>query len=312
VAIVAGCAAAALPGAPSALAATIRADTATPAIVYYGPSDPRTTRELIHLLDVTAGPTEERFWLGVSTDSGNSKWVGQFAGGDGSSGPVLEGPGRLGPARGGFAISATQTDRYSNSGRDRCPNPVSASRTSYYELTVPAGRSTTVVVKRRLALTHAPTDATLYRQDWTIAPAASSDPHPDLEGTASIFGPLPELAGLAPARLSLHVGISGSGRSITAGQHLAVRARRPLTLSGQLVPAQRGERITIWHYAPDAPKAPARQIASVRVDRHGRFLYRHWRPTAAGLHELFATYAGRREVVEPTRSACGGPKVTVR
>jgi hypothetical protein len=146
-------------------------------------------------------------------------------------------------------------------------------------------------------------------QRWRLAPATSNDPRADLQGHDPIFGPLPALAGLEPARLSLYAGITGSGRAITAGQRLRVGTDKRLTLSGQLVPAQRAERVTLWEYVPRESKP--RRLAAVRVDSLGRFLYRHWRPARTGLHEVFTTYAGRGDLVEPTRSPCGGPKVVV-
>lgn len=275
-------------------------------VVYYGPKDPRTTRKLDHRLAFNAEPQDERFWLDFTVDSGNSVFVGQFGPWDPVADLALEGPGQLSAPEARSGISATAVDPIVNTGRDSCPRFVSTRVLYRSELTLPAGSASTVVLTRHLALTRVPTRASLYAQNWTVTPVTDGA---NPERPVRIAGPLPALLGLKPARLELRAGVTGSGQSITAGQRLDVRARQDLTLSGFLTAADPGSRITIWQYAPTAGK-PTR-LAVVRVNGHGRFAYRHWRPAATGLYELYATYAGRPGIVESTRSGCGGPKINV-
>jgi hypothetical protein len=275
-------------------------------VVYHGPKDPRTTRKLVHRLAFEAQPQDERFWLDFSVDSGNSVFVGQFGPFNPMVDLALEGPGHLSPPMARSGLSATSTDPVVNSGRDRCPEFVSTRISYRSELTLPAGSASTIALTRHLALTRTPTRASLYAQNWTVTRVTEGDTAGD---AVRVAGPVPILLGLKPARLELRAGVTGSSQSITAGQRLDVRPRQDLTLSGLLTAPEQRPRITIWQYAPSAGKATP--LAVVRANGGGRFAYRHWRPAATGLYELYATYAGQPGVVEPTRSGCGGPKINV-
>jgi hypothetical protein len=292
----------------TALTALLAASSAAPAsafeasaalspstIAYYGPNDQRTTRTVQSRLTVTAGPQDER----VIVEETHMR-VGE---GD----PVVEGVATL------TAISASTLvgDDFGSPGRDGCRPGGYALTTSRYELALPANSTSTIVFTRPLSRTSAPHGVAEFTTGFVLAPTPAAGERERLVGEIVVTTPPPVLAGLVGARLVLRAGRSGAGvaKTIGAREGLAVKAGAALTLSGYLDRARGGERVTIWAYAPRT--TTPRRLAVVRVGRNGRFMYRPWRPSAAGTWELYASWPGRAGTVERVRSGCGGPQVHV-
>lgn len=294
--------------APGAEAVVISTSVSPPRVSYFGRDSSRTTKVLRHRLVWQSESQAERWLIDVPIDTGNSPLIGQFARFEGAPQLTVEGPAVLSAGYEVAASSSTRKDALLHSGRDRCPTPVARRIMWRHELTIYPDTTSTVILPRRLALTHAPPDGTLYAQTWVITPVAS-DGHPNFDGQARVMGATPGVAGLEPSRLDLRVRQRGSSRRVGAGELLTSRVGRRFVVSGSLTPVLRRERVTIWRYAPRQTKA--RKLAVVRTDSLGRFVYRGWRPRRTGRWELYATYGGQPGFSERTRSPCGGPKVDV-
>ncbi|HEV7808163.1 MAG TPA: hypothetical protein VGO80_20290 [Solirubrobacteraceae bacterium] len=289
---VAGCA---MPSAAPAF--TADAETVPASIAYYGPDDPRTTRELEQRLHLRAAAVDEHLVLSVSLDDG--PWSPGAA--------TIEGGGTLGAPKLRSAISATSV----TSGRGGCQSPTSSGRTLSFDLLLPAGTSSTISFSGPLRLGRAPAGASAFVQRWELAraadgPTAGSSAPPPYE--LAVRSPSVTLAGVRAASVTLRVGPTGSARAVDDGERLVVRARRRLTVSGHVSGAQHGDSVMIWRFSPGT--TVAKPLARVHVDRHERF--RHsWRPRRRGPWDLYATYAGHPGLLEAARSPCGGPRVLV-
>ena len=279
----------AMAGAPTSAHALGAAATRAPAdITYWGRGDPRTTRQVVHTLAVQAGPEGER--LVVSTSS--------------ASPVTLTGPGQLVPF-GGLSSARAEGERLA--GRDACPPRTTTLGASVlYRLELPPGASSVLHYTDELSLTAAPRDPAPFTAGWSLRAQDDADAGPP---PLHIGEDPPRLLGILATALTLRAGRTGSGEAIDDRESIQVRARTDMTLSGTLSYARRGEGIVVRAFAPGVRGTVL--IGTARVDRHGRFLLRHWRPRRAGLWELFATYAGRPGSVERTRSPCSGPRVTV-
>jgi len=282
-----GCALVALgASSPAAWGFTASAQVSPPAIAYYGPTDPRTTRIVEHRLHITAGPRPEHVQIdGIDP---------------GDPGPVVRGPAKL------RQLSSTTMvgDDFGSPGRDGCRPQASGGPVARYELALPARSSSTIVFTRRLDRSSAPRTASEFVASFSIErmPATTS-------GVVTITSRVPRLTGLTAAKLVLRAGLTKSATRIGDRELLPVKPHSAMTISGSLDPARHADRVTIWVYRPLA-RRPAR-LAVVRVGHHGLFAYRRWRPASQGIWELYATWPGRRDRIEHARSACGGPQINV-
>lgn len=278
-----------LTGAAPAHAVGVAATRTPRDITYWGPGDPRTTREIVHALHLQSGETPESFLI-------TATFLGKL---------TLVGPGSLQMRGAGSAVSSP---RRVPAGRDACPSVTSApAGYGLYRLELPAGASSTLTYTQTLHLDRAPRDPSPFVASWSVAP--QPDPGVDPGPVRRLTEDIPRVLGLLGSALTLRAGRTGSGLAIGDRESLTVRPRTDMTLSGTLSYARRGETVAVWGFSPGA-RSPTR-IGTARTDRHGRFLLRHWRPRSAGLWELYATYAGRRGSVEGTRSPCSGPRVTI-
>jgi hypothetical protein len=278
--------------APGALAFTASVEATPSTIVYYGPGDRRTTRTIDYQVRITAGPEAESVVMDDDLGSATA------AGGPATLTNVSE--------------SVTHGDPGPVRGPGACRFGALFIARARYQLMLPAGSISTITFRQYLRLTSAPLHGNEIGASFRLAstpptgPGRVGDPLP---GAVTVSSAPPRLLGLMPSQLDLRAGPTGSGPAIGGPRALVVRVGTAMRISGTLRPGRRGDLVTIWDYAPGATKP--RRLAKVAVDGHGRFQYLRWRPKTTGRWDLYATWPGRDGVVEPARSACGGPQFTV-
>lgn len=263
---------------------TASAVSSAATVSYWGAGDPRTTREITHRLIVHSGQAAEQ--LTVQVEHGG--------------GLILDGPGTLTLAT---VISSVSFKAPDPGRRDVCVPPHNGSSASSYRLTLASQSTTTLRYTQTLELQAAPRDAGVFSAFWRISVDGDrAVPPVRLRDTA------PRLIGIRPSTLGL-TAVTTTGRDATS---FAVPSGAAITIRGTLFPGRRGDHVVVWAYGPgDTAPAP---LATVNVNRHGRFALLSWRPRLPGPYELFARYAGRPGALEATRSPCPGPlvQVTVR
>jgi hypothetical protein len=193
-------------------------------------------------------------------------------------------------------------------GRRDCAGPTVTTEVLRFDVTLPAGTSSTIAVTQPARLRRATADPDVFVQTWEIAPAPPAGTPAPPPATVEVTSRPVTFAGLRPANVAIRVVVAATGRIAGDGERVATRSRRRLQVSGRVIGARRGDRVTIWRFSPGAKVA--RPLARVAVGGGGRYAH-DWRPVRRGAWELYATYGGHAGLLDRGRSACAGPQVRV-
>lgn len=294
-----------LAGAAALAAALLSAPAAPAAPVVNGTkTTPETvdakTKQILYYLDLASGPQEEAF--SVRFIPPRFATSGGRAEGESIDGPrkiALQGPGQLG--------QLIQDPRFSTpcSDRDAAFHGYATGPASVDVLLPPNSASTLAV--RYLTGRRAPWADGDYRLTFVVEPKLVGSyalASPFFGKQASSFAKRTRrTAGPRPGgRLGAHLLLSSSpaGTWGETGTPRRVRRGQTVRVRGTLLPRTAARRIDLQARAAGGR---LRTVDSVRTDRRGRFTAT-WKPSAAGVQELWARYPTQRGGLTADTTSC--------
>jgi len=163
-----------------------------------------------------------------------------------------------------------------------------------YEIIVPPRSFSEIVVPAEVTRTPPWVDSD-FRMTWTAENYTRTQAPPTLEREQTVRSPRAPLVRNAPGRtgVGLRIILRTKPRSASFSEPETPRLKRgrPAVIYGRTVPPVPGDRLKLITSGPGGKERP---LATVRVDRTGRFRYRNWRPFRPGFHSIRALYPRQR------------------
>jgi hypothetical protein len=255
------------------------------------------TTSLTYYLRMAAGPSDEVFSVRLTPPRyGVRSPIDEGESIDGPRAVALQGPGVIGQIE-----TEPRFIEPCSAFRDRTPGYATGAET--VDVFLPANSNTTLAARYAAGAT-APRAATDYRLRFTALPRLTGDygvGSPFAGRTPSFTRPISLTT--SPIRIEGRTAVkvilatsprAGAGPGAQPG---TVPVHHRVTIFGRLLPARRGLRVEIGEVAGRA-EGRLRRVARVMTDARGRFRYRGWRPSAIGLHEVWAHAPAQGDVAE--------------